>query len=417
MADDRCPRWVEELTRVTFRKTYPWLLMSAASLQRPKRLRKGALSLCMIVKNEADNLEKCLSLARPHVEEIVIVDTGSTDGTQEIAQRYADVYDEIEWPNSFSIARNYSFDHASCEFILILDGDEHIPDPLHWRRIRKCLRQRNLAAAQLPVRNLLREDQIVAADRMWQERIVRNHPQIRYFGRVHNQIQDSIAKHIQHTGRVLKRVQAEVIHTGYALSAERMKEKYQPRLHLLLAEYEQPRSAKLRAYYGYQLGVAYYILKELENAAKVFDTIDYSQLIPQNAFYTRVLAAQTAIALRNTPVALVHCNEMLTLDQSEPIAYYTTGLALLLNGQIGDGMLMLLEAFNLNDQDRTSIRFLMNPLQLLNILARVCTRSGLQKHGTAFQKLYEKRDFNPKLVRELVSSLKTGIVLSEANAA
>ncbi|MFB3079439.1 MAG: glycosyltransferase, partial [Lysobacterales bacterium] len=85
MTDGLCHRWVEELTRVTFRKTYPWLLVSATSSKNLKRLRKGALSLCMIVKNEADNLEKCLSLARPHVEEIVIVDTGSTDGTQEIA--------------------------------------------------------------------------------------------------------------------------------------------------------------------------------------------------------------------------------------------------------------------------------------------------------------------------------------------
>jgi len=382
-----------------------------------QRLRKGCLSLCMIVKNEAETLEKCLSLARPHVHEIVIVDTGSTDGTQEIAQRYADVYEEIEWPDSFSIARNYSFDLASGEFILILDGDEYIPDPLHWRRIRKCLRMRNMAAAQLPVRNLLREDQVVAADRIWQERIVRNHPQLRYFGRVHNQIQDVIVEHMRATSRVLKRVNAEVIHTGYALSTERMKEKYRPRIHLLLEEYENPRSEQLRAYYGYQLGVAYYILRELDEAARVFNAIDYSYLTPQNGFYTRMLAAQTAIALRNTPMALIHSNEMLSLDAKEPIGFYTTGLALLLHGKVGDGMLMLLEAFDVNAQGNPSIRFMLNPFQVLNVLSQICTQAGLYDHGAAFRKLYEQRDFDPNVVREMVASLKTGIVLSEANAA
>ncbi|MFQ5572041.1 MAG: glycosyltransferase, partial [Rhodothermales bacterium] len=128
----------------------------------------------MIVKNEAETLEKCLSLARPHLEEIVIVDTGSTDGTREIAQRYADIYDEIEWPDSFSLARNHSLNLATCEYLLILDGDEYIPEAQHWKRIRKCLRQRDIAAAQLPIRNLLRDDQIVAADRIWQERILWN---------------------------------------------------------------------------------------------------------------------------------------------------------------------------------------------------------------------------------------------------
>lgn len=391
--------------------------MPSPSPSHNKRLRKGKLSLCMIVKNEAENLEKCLSLARPFVDEMVIVDTGSTDGTQDIAQRYADVYDEIEWPDSFSIARNHSFDLATCEYILILDGDEYIEDPQHWRRIRKALRQRNMAAAQLPVRNLLRDDQIVAADRIWHERIVRNHPQLRYFGRVHNQIQDAIAQYMNRTGQVLKRIRAEVVHTGYALSQDRMKEKYKPRLHLLLEEYENPRTEELRAYYGYQLGVAYYILKDLEKAARVFNEINYDYLIPQNAFYTRMLAAQTAISLQDAPLALVHCNAMFSLYTNEPIAYYTTGLAFLLHGQVGDGMLMLLEAFEVNEQDRTAIRFLLNPLQLLHILHKVCTRAGLHDHGTAFRKLYEQKNYDARLVKRLVASLKTGIVLSERNAA
>ena len=102
-------------------------------LSTGERIQQGpTLSLAMIVKNEAEHLEKCLSTARPHVDEIVVVDTGSTDGTQAIAQRYADVFEEIEWPDSFSVARNHSMDKASGDYILILDGDEHIPDDEQW---------------------------------------------------------------------------------------------------------------------------------------------------------------------------------------------------------------------------------------------------------------------------------------------
>ena len=112
-------------------------------LSTGERIQQGpTLSLAMIVKNEAEHLEQCLSTARPHVDEIVVVDTGSTDGTQEIAQRYADVFDEIEWPDSFSVARNYSMDKASGDYILILDGDEHIPDEEQWRKLRACFARR-----------------------------------------------------------------------------------------------------------------------------------------------------------------------------------------------------------------------------------------------------------------------------------
>jgi glycosyltransferase involved in cell wall biosynthesis len=371
----------------------------------------------MIVKNEAATLEKCLRTARPHVDEIVVVDTGSTDGSQEIARRYADVVDEIAWPDSFSIARNHSFDLADGDFILVLDGDEYIEHENEWQRLRKSLRETDVVAIQFSVKNLMPDDQIMAADRMWQTRVIRNHPRIRYTGRVHNQIDDAVREYQVATGMRVVRVDCEVVHTGYALNPEQMKSKYAPRLDLLRYEYENPRSVMLQAYYGYQLGVAYYVMQMFEEAAVVFNELDYELLTPQNAFYTHLLAAQTALKLKNGPMALVHCNSMLSIDQSEPVAFYTTGLALLMSRKAGDGMLMLLEAYNVNDGASGTIRFLLNPAQVLFTLARICGQIGLKDHQRIFSALYEKGTFDSQVVKSLIGSLKTNIVLAEFEVA
>ncbi len=387
--------------------------MSRGPRRITPRNQEPRLSLCMIVKNEAETLEKCLGLARPHVDEIVVVDTGSTDATPEIARRYADVYDEIEWPDSFSLARNHSLDLAGGDFILILDGDEYIEGEADWQAVRAALRQPDLAAAVLPVRNLLGESQIVLADRMWQERILRNDPRLRYTARVHNQIQDAVLAYIKQTGRKYVRVEAEVVHTGYAHAPERMRRKYEPRVRLLETEYREPRSEVYRSYYGFQLGVAYFVLKRFDEALAIFGEIDYALMTSQNAFYAHLLGAQSALKLSDAASALAHCNDMLTLTRAEPIAYFTTGVALLLSGKVADGMLMLLEGFDISEAGGMQIRFVMNPVQMLRTLANTCEKVGLKDHERAFRVLADKPGYRPEVVRALVASLKTGIVMAE----
>ena len=93
-----------------------------------KMIKKGnsALSLCMIVRDEELSLEKTLFTARPHVDEMIIVDTGSTDLTCSIAKKYADRLEYFEWIDDFSAARNYSLGFANNPWILVLDADELI---------------------------------------------------------------------------------------------------------------------------------------------------------------------------------------------------------------------------------------------------------------------------------------------------
>lgn len=84
------------------------------------------ISLCMIVKNERETLPRCLDSAAGVADEIIIVDTGSTDGTVEAAGRYTDRVFSFEWCNDFSAARNFAFSKASMDYSMWLDADDVI---------------------------------------------------------------------------------------------------------------------------------------------------------------------------------------------------------------------------------------------------------------------------------------------------
>lgn len=86
------------------------------------------ISVCIITKNEADKLETCLQSIQPYGFEIVVVDTGSTDHSKEVARRYTDRVYDFEWVDNFSTARNFSISKASHNMILVLDTDECIKE-------------------------------------------------------------------------------------------------------------------------------------------------------------------------------------------------------------------------------------------------------------------------------------------------
>lgn len=85
-----------------------------------------SISLCMIVKNEEGVLARCLDSLAPIVDEIIIVDTGSTDATKEVALRYTERVYDFEWTGSFADARNFASAKATKEYIYTADADEYL---------------------------------------------------------------------------------------------------------------------------------------------------------------------------------------------------------------------------------------------------------------------------------------------------
>lgn len=86
------------------------------------------ISLCMIVKNEEKVLARCLDSIADLMDEIIIVDTGSTDDTKKIAQKYTKNIYDFEWVDDFSAARNFSFSKATKDYIYVADADEVIDE-------------------------------------------------------------------------------------------------------------------------------------------------------------------------------------------------------------------------------------------------------------------------------------------------
>lgn len=101
----------------------------------------ATVSLCMIVKNEEDVLGRCLESVKGLVEEIIIVDTGSTDKTKEIAANFTDKIYDFKWIKDFSAARNFAFSKASCEYSMWLDADDVITekDSLLFTEVKSSL--------------------------------------------------------------------------------------------------------------------------------------------------------------------------------------------------------------------------------------------------------------------------------------
>ncbi len=188
-------------------------------------MNKHTLALCMIVKNEEAFLDQCLESVKGIVDEIVIVDTGSTDRTVEIAEKHhAKIYHHA-WQNSFSEARNYALQFVTSEWVLQLDADE-VLEREDAALLKKTLAvSDNFTSICVPILNYL-PDGVVS--KFYYRRFYKKEF-AHYEGRVHNQI-------VVSGEAVIKEIR--LYHFGYDLSPEKMAAKHKRTLGLILKQLE-----------------------------------------------------------------------------------------------------------------------------------------------------------------------------------
>ena len=227
------------------------------------------LSLCMIVKNEEKMLADCLESVKNVVDEIIIVDTGSTDKTLEIANKYGAKIYYFDWIDDFSEARNESIKHSTSQWILYLDADERLT-PESQNAIRMLINTANeeVGAYYIVIESDHRQlDGSAEKHKGAYPRLFRNlgYPNIKFMGRVHEQISPAI------TAMKKLTLPSDLVieHLGYNLPEEEMTKKVNRNYKLLL---EHVKDEPTNGYAWFQLGQTLgrmELFKEAEDATRL----------------------------------------------------------------------------------------------------------------------------------------------------
>ena len=235
--------------------------------------REKTVSLCMIVKNESKYLGRCLESVKDLVDEIIVVDTGSTDNTVEIARKYgASVY-EYQWDNNFSNARNKSLEHATKEWILLMDGD----DEFNREDMDKFIQLINTSdkdghyfitqsyTGEKPGKDVVTNLNL---------RLLRNNGKYKFTGAIHEQITDCTGK-TDYTNFTTEEI--HIFHYGYLTDVVKEKEKRKRNISILQEELKKD---PYNAFHCFNMGNEYFALGDQEKALsyfnKVYEKIDFN---------------------------------------------------------------------------------------------------------------------------------------------
>lgn len=214
------------------------------------------ISVCIITKNEAELLQKCLEALKPYPFEIVVTDTGSEDNSIETAKQYTDCVYEFAWTGDFSAARNFCVSHASHNTILSLDTDEFIR-PLDWDALQQALEDHPKSLGAIELFSYFDVDgetkhQISRLERLFNRRWYH------FINPIHE-----VLVPINRMTPTSYDAPICVDHVGYQGTKEKLKEKAERDIALIRTEIE---SDPENPYLHFQLGQSYMLMRDHENA-------------------------------------------------------------------------------------------------------------------------------------------------------
>lgn len=227
-----------------------------------KKVESMRISQCMIVKNEEKNIERALSWGKDLMWEQIVVDTGSTDRTVELAKAMGAKVFYFEWIEDFAAAKNYAISKAKGDWIAFLDADEYMTEQgtAKLKPLFSQLLSRKFDGLSTGWQQLNDEGQIFSSGT--QVRFFRNSPDIRYRRRIHEQLESVSGKELRIADAVNE---ISIFHVGYQKQVEAEKNKSNRNRKLILKELEEhPQDYEMMGY----LGDDYFSTGEKEEARK-----------------------------------------------------------------------------------------------------------------------------------------------------
>lgn len=218
------------------------------------------LSVCIIAKNEESNILRCINSVKSIADEIIVVDTGSTDKTVTVATSLGAKVFYKKWNNDFSEARNYAMEKATKEWIFSIDADEAL-DSNDVLKLKNILKNTKKEAVYLNLVNLIKNTPINEISSL---RIFKNRTCYRYVGKLHEQIYFSIKENVGEDGFEVSDVKLN--HYGYDHNNIDMSKKIERNIDVLNTYKENDKDG----FYYFSLGSEYLKSNEQEKAMECF---------------------------------------------------------------------------------------------------------------------------------------------------
>src|SRR4051794_30953889 len=222
------------------------------------------LSLCMIVKDEEEMLPRSLAAVKDAVDEIVVVDTGSTDRTVEIAESFGARVLHHEWNGSFSDARNVSLEAATGDWVIYLDADEVLveEDAAGLHALTGRVWREAFALVETNYTGDIEDGTAMTHNAL---RMFRNRPEYRFKGRLHEQMAYALPGYLSER---IEYTQLRIEHYGYLGVVRDSKDKSRRNLELLQ---QQVAEGTESAFQSFNLGSEYLALAEIDTAIGHFE--------------------------------------------------------------------------------------------------------------------------------------------------